>query len=266
MANWFQEQLPSLKKQKLTGEKAKSSSESKPRAHRKRCSQGAWSDPHNTQRTEMPILNDNNPQFSERNQLCCSYGNCLQFPPTTTPYSRRGKANQGTGSWSMPVPNGGKRQRGAAERGSPGRDPAQLPLPRHTGPRLPPGISLRPLPTAAGPASSEPSISPKSGTKHSSIPAQKRRRGGAWGRCGGKGRTRKTSEAANRESAAAGAAPNPGPPRTPAAQRPGAARAGEGRDGGTEGGRLPALRGTNSSPPPPPNRPPHSFACRRAVT
>lgn len=149
MVKWFQEQSLSLKEEELSGEKAKSSARSNSRAQLNRYSQGGWSPRHNTQCTEMPILNDNSSQFSERNQLCCSYGNCLQFPPTTTPYSRRGKANHGTRNWSTPVPTGGKRQRGAAERGSPGRDPAQLPLPRHTGPRLPPGISLLLLPTAS---------------------------------------------------------------------------------------------------------------------
>lgn len=44
-----------------------------------------------------------------------------------------------------------------------------------------------------------------------------------------------TSEVANRESAAAGPAPNPGLARTAAAHGPGAGRAGERRDGGTEG-------------------------------
>lgn len=87
-----------------------------------------------------------------------------------------------------------------------------------------------------GPADSKPSASPNSGTKHTQFNScTKRRRGGAVRPPRREGESGETSEVANRESAAAGAAPNPGLPRTPAAQGPGAARAGEGRDGGAEG-------------------------------
>lgn len=211
--------------------------------------------PHSTQRKEMPILNDNSSQFSERNQLRCSYGNCLQFPATTTPYSEGRERTTAHGIGARPLRTGGKQQRGAAERGSAGTRRGSRCHVTHTarGSRRE-SPSWRFLPRA----DSEPATGPNSGTEHGSIPAQKPRRGRARGRRGGKGRAGKLQRlrtASQRRPALHQTADTGGPGAGRGQGKPGKGW----RDGGMKGGRLlPPARS--------PNRPPHSFACRRAVT
>lgn len=222
-------------------------------------------DPHNTQGTEMPILNDN-PQFSERNQLCCSCGNCLQFPPTTTPYSPRGKANHGTRNWSTPVPTGGEAAAGGSGAGFARPGPGAAPAATSHRPAAPAG-NLPPTAPYRKPArpTANPPTSPNSGTKTQFNFCTKAKERGSVRPPRREGASGETSEVANREPAAAGAAPQPALPRTAAAQGPGAARAG--MEGQRDEGRAAARpAGDEFLPPSPPNRPPHSFACRRAVT